>query len=141
MNEALFALVAVLSEERRRPDSLAPVLELMTIDDGGYPFCCLLSVRQIAVKGAEMYALVRGRRPNAHLVERNRATLVFVHDNAFASLQLRTVASRPLGAATLWTFEAREGTLDKRAEVLQPMSYRAPDLDEAEGPSIADLLR
>ena len=64
-----------------------------------------------------------------------------MHDNAFGSLQLCTVASRPLGGATLWTFEAHEGTVDKRAEVLQPMSYGAPDLDEAEGPSIADLLR
>ena len=138
-SEVLSALEGLLSEALL-PSGLAAVVELITVGDDGLPFCCLLSRRQIVVREGEVLALVHGRRPNANLAARGLATLSFAVDNTYGSLEGRVSSSRPLSDGTLWVIEVLGGRLERGAEVLLPMSYWAPELDEAEGPALFDLL-
>ena len=118
----------------------APAAELITVGEDGFPFCCLLSRRQLTVRQRAVVALVHGRRPNAQLGARGVATLSFVHDNAFVLARLSVESSRPSASGTIWTFNLVGGEVDSRAELLRPISYAAPALDRAEGDSIDELL-
>jgi hypothetical protein len=149
--ESLQALASLLDAAgSTAAGDLAPVLELLTVDDDGFPFSCLLARRQLVIERgretpaspeASVFALLSGRRPNAHLASRPRASLVFVVDDAHVVLRLEVVESRPLAGATVWTFRPVGGSLDRRAAVLVPIAYRAEDLDAAEGAPLLELLR
>jgi len=97
MRQALEALESLL-DTAGAGDGMSPVLELVTVDGEGFPFCCLLSCRQIVVRagapaggepGANVLALLRGSRPNAHLASNGLATLSFVADDAHGMLRLK----------------------------------------------------
>ncbi|HET9092485.1 MAG TPA: hypothetical protein VFN50_08745 [Acidimicrobiales bacterium] len=140
---ALAALADFLAEEAgASPGEGRRALELVTVDEEGFPFPALLSGRQLVVGDGEVHALVRGLRPNRHLAATGRATLSFVQAGAYGTLLLQAAASAELpgGTATCWRCTVVAGSLDARADELEAIGYRAPALDLAEGPPLAELL-
>lgn len=141
---ALEALGRLLDGEAARPPGGAhAALEFVTVDDDDFPFPAMVSARQLLVAGEEVLVLLRGRRPNRHLVRSGKATLSFVHEGAYGTLRLVAVSSSaaPGGAGVVWRLSALGGGLDSRADRLGAISYVAPDIDLAEGPPLSELAR
>lgn len=141
---ALESLGRLLDSEAAAPPGKAHrALELMTMDEEGFPFPALVSARQLLVDEQEVLVLLRGRRPTRHLASTGKATLSFVHEGAYATLRLTAVASwlAPGAAGVVWRLAVFSGSLDGRADELEAISYVAPGIDLAEGPPLSELAR
>lgn len=114
---------------------------LMTVDDEGFPFACLLSSRQLAVREQRLVALVQSKRTTANVQRDGRATLHVIHEGASVLARLQMTSLRALEAKALLYFDVMLIESERRTTILTPVMYQ---LDQAildyEGPSVAEVI-
>lgn len=134
-------LTAVLSRqgESGSPDQ---AFALLTVDSGGFPFVCLLSTRQLAVRGEHIVALVHGRRTASNLERDGRATLHVIHEGASVLAGLQVSSLKELEMKTLFFFDVVTIESERRSTTLTPIAYHLDqDVLDAEGPSVSEIMK
>jgi len=114
---------------------------LITVDGEGYPFVCMLSSRQLTVRGRQLVALVQSRRTIANLERGGRAALHLVHNDASLLARLQMHSTRTTDDQTLFFFEVSTLESERRSTILMPITYQ---LDEEilarEGLTIQEIV-
>ena len=136
-----FEWLADALSEQGRVGNLDNASALITTDGEGYPFVCLLSSRQLAVRAHRVVALVGSRRTIANLERNGRATLHLIHDGASVLAKLELKSTRLLDAKMLVVFEVSMLDAERRSTVLTPIKYLLDaEILASEGSTIQEVI-
>ena len=115
---------------------------LLTVDSEGFPFACLLSSRQIAVRTEQLVALVDSRRTTANLAGDGRATLHVIYGGASLLARLQISSIQKLKTTNLFFFEVLVIESDRRSTILTPIMYQLnQEILDQEGPSVNEIMK